>query len=97
MPVVWPGFSWHNTFGLKSLDGYRRVKGELLSEQFSQAKSAGSEMIYLASFDNLQEGTAILKCTNNPPSGKTGFVTYEGLPSEHYLQMAGQAGEMFKK
>jgi hypothetical protein len=35
-------------------------------------------------FDKVDEGTAIYKCTNDPPLGESKFVTYEGLPSDHY-------------
>ena len=48
-------------------------------------------------FDEVNEGTAIFKCTNNPPtSGGTKFLTYEGLPSDFYLKLAGQAGKLLR-
>ena len=42
-----------------------------------------------AMFDEMDEGTAIFKCTNDPPVGESRFLTLEGLPSDHYLWLAG--------
>jgi hypothetical protein len=51
-------------------------------------------MIYQAMFDEVNEGTAIFKCTNTPPVGASQFITYEGLPSDYYLWLVGQGREM---
>jgi hypothetical protein len=47
-------------------------------------------------FDEVDEGTAIFKCTNDPPVGESQFVTYEGLPSDFYLRLVGQAARMIR-
>jgi len=47
-------------------------------------------MICVAMFDEVDEATAIFKCTNNPPIGASEFLTYEGLPVDHYLWLTGQ-------
>jgi hypothetical protein len=47
-------------------------------------------------FDEVDEGTAIFKCTNNPPVGESTFITFEGLPSDHYLRLVGMAGRMIR-
>jgi hypothetical protein len=96
MPVVWPGFSWHNTFEARKLNQFKRLKGRLLWKQFVETKKAGATMLFLASFDNLNEGTAILKCTNTPPGAKGSFLTNDGLPSNYYLWLTGQGGKMLR-
>jgi hypothetical protein len=91
LPVVFPGFSWHNMKG-DPLDQIPRRKGDFLKAQFDAAISAGAEMIYVAMFDEVDEGTAIFKCTNDTPAaGESAFLTYEGLPSDHYLRLTGEA------
>ena len=53
-------------------------------------------MIYVAMFDEVDEGTAIFKCTNDPPVGPTKFVTYEDLRSDHYLWLTGQGARLMR-
>jgi hypothetical protein len=96
LPVVFPGFSWHNLNPKSPLDQIPRRKGQFLWTQFVQAKKAGATMAYVAMFDEVNEGTAIFKCTNDPPTGESQFLTYEGLPSDHYLWLTGTAGRMLR-
>jgi hypothetical protein len=95
LPVVFPGFSWYNMYG-RSFNLIPRLKGDFLWKQFLAAKSVGAKMVYVAMFDEVDEATAIYKCTNNPPVGQSKFITYEGLPSDHYLWLAGQGGKLIR-
>lgn len=96
LPVVFPGFSWHNMKGA-ALDQIPRQQGAFLWAQFAAAKRAGAQMIYVAMFDEVDEGTAIFKCTNDvPPPGGSAFVSYEGLPSDYYLRLTGNGGKMLR-
>ena len=54
-------------------------------------------MLYVAMFDEINEGTAIFKCTDDPPAGESPFMTMEGLPSDHYLWLTGQIGKLVRK
>jgi len=101
LPVVFPGFSWQNLMKTRGrqtkLDEIPRLKGQFLWSQAAAFKKVGADMLYVAMFDEIDEGTAIFKCTSDPPVGASRFVTYEGLPSDHYLWLAGQAGRLLNK
>ncbi len=86
LPVIFPGFSWHNLTGQKPASIPRR-KGEFYREQFAAFQKAGITAAYAAMFDEIDEGTAIFKCRNDPPVGTSSFLGYEGLPSDHYLRL----------
>ncbi|MCX6855893.1 MAG: glycoside hydrolase family 71/99-like protein [Verrucomicrobia bacterium] len=96
LPVVFPGFSWHNLKQDSPIGSIPRLKGEFLWSQFVAAKTAGAQMIYVAMFDEVDEGTAIFKCTNDIPVGTTQFLDYEGLPSDHYLWLTGQGSALLR-
>ena len=95
LPVIFPGFSWYNMYG-RSFNQIPRLKGDFLWKQFLAAKSVDAKMVYVAMFDEADEATAIYKCTNNPPVGQSKFLTYEGLPSDHYLWLVGQGGKLIR-
>lgn len=101
LPVIFPGFSWHNLKKNKGENGkinqIPRLGGKFLWAQAEAARAAGVESLYLAMFDEMDEGTAIFKCTNNPPIGESPFITYEGLPSDHYLWLTGQIGKRLRE
>ncbi|MCC7494851.1 MAG: hypothetical protein IT204_21020 [Fimbriimonadaceae bacterium] len=93
LPVVWPGFSWHNLKPESKLNAIPRLGGEFLWGQVLAAKTVGCDSLYVAMFDEVDEGTAIFKCVSDPPEG---FLGYEGLPSDHYLWLTGQAGRLLR-
>jgi hypothetical protein len=96
MPVVFPGFSWHNLKGAK-LASIPRLEGRFMWSQVVVNKKAGCDMLYIAMFDEVDEATAIFKCTNNPPtSGGSKFLTLDEFPSDFYLHLAGQAGKLLR-
>ncbi|MBI3962956.1 MAG: xylosidase/arabinosidase [Deinococcus sp.] len=101
MPVVFPGFSWHNLTG-GPLNQIPRNGGRFYWRQVYNALSAGAAMIYGAMFDEVDEGTAMYKLAPTPaelpaqgtflPLNIDGYV----LPSDWYLRLAGQAGKMLR-
>lgn len=98
MPVVFPGFSWSNQKRNPNIfDQIPRLKGDFLWRQFYNTISADVKTIYVAMFDEMDEGTCIFKVTNDPPTGKTKFLDNKDLPSDYYLWLTGQASKMLKK
>ena len=96
LPVAFPGFSWHNMKGAP-LNDIPRLQGRFFWSQITAAKRAGATMLYVAMFDEVDEGTAIFKVTNSPPVGEgIEFVTYEGMPSDTYLRLTGAAGRVIR-
>ncbi len=98
-PCVYPGFSWYNlSHGRDPLDAIPRLKGRFYWELMTTAIASGAKMIYVAMFDEIDEASAIFKCTSKPPTGQppAKFLTYEDLPSDHYLWLTGQAGRILR-
>ena len=96
LPVVFPGFSWHN---MKDgpLNQIPRLGGQFLWSQFCEARRANVSMVYVAMFDEVDEGTAIFKCANEVPAGnKSRFVTFEGLPNDFYLKLVGRGAKLIR-
>jgi len=96
LPVIYPGFGWTN---LKGKDAARatipRLGGEFFWRQFVTAANMGIEMAYVAMFDEVDEATAIFKVTNAPPT-QAPFATYDGLPSDWYLRLAGEGTKVIR-
>ena len=104
VPVITPGFSWRNlSLSKPNLARYTaygaipRLGGRFYWDQMANAILAGSEMIYVAMFDEIDEGTAIMKVSGNPPnSDKAHFVNNDGVPSDHYLWLTGLGAKMLR-
>ena len=92
-PVLFPGFRWSNltrTRGGTVSGGIPRLQGKFLSAQAASAIGAGAEMLYVAMFDEIDEGTAIFKVTDDSPLPEGSFLGYEGLSSDFYLRLVGR-------
>jgi hypothetical protein len=101
LPVIFPGFSWHN-LNAGPLNQIPRSGGRFWWRQLYNCKSTGCNMIYGAMFDEMDEGTAMLKMaptTAQLPAQGT-FVPLdidgEALPSDWYLRLAGEGGKMLR-
>jgi hypothetical protein len=101
LPVAYAGFSWYNLMKgrntVAKFDAIPRLKGEFLKAQLDGHIGYGATMIYQAMFDEIDEGTAIFKVSNTPPSTEaTPFLGYEGLPGDFYMKMVGDAAKRLK-
>lgn len=100
LPVIFPGFSWRNMMKGRRADAtlgqIPRRKGAFLWSQAVANRKIGANMTYVAMFDEIDEATAIFKCTNDPPVGASEFLTYEGVPSDHYLWLTGQVRRLVR-
>lgn len=96
MPVLFPGFSWHNMKKDAPQNMIPRLGGRFFWKQVKGAVDAGAESLYLAMFDEIDEGTAFFKCTNTPPVGESSFITYEGEAPDHYLWLAGETAKYLR-
>ncbi len=96
MPTAFPGFSWDNL--RRAQPGSTQIprrKGEFYWRQFAIFRALGIRTVFVGMFDEVDEGTAIYKVSNQPPVGKH-FVTYEGLPADWYLKLTGAATQMIR-
>ena len=101
MPVIFPGFSWHN-LNSGALNQIPRRGGAFYWRQAFNAVNAGSAMIYGAMFDEMDEGTAMFKLAPTagqlPAQGTFVPLDIDGgkLPSDWYLRLADAAGKMLR-
>ena len=105
LPVVHPGFSWHNLkypepSSTKNKDP--RMGGQFLWDEVHEVVSKNAKSVYIAMFDEIDEGTAMFKLAENdemiPREGYWLPLDEDGfdLPSDWYLRMAGLATEVVR-
>jgi hypothetical protein len=74
-----------------------RRTGNYLWEQFVAAQKTGViNSAFICMFDEINEGTQIMKTTNHPPV-QFPFLTFDGATSDYYLRLVGTASKMLKK
>jgi hypothetical protein len=96
IPVVYPGFSWDNLQRLApGTSLIPRRGGRFLWEQFVALSRLRADTVYVAMFDEVDEGTAVFKVTSFPPT-QGHFVGYDGLPSDWYLRLIGEAAQRLR-
>lgn len=96
LPVAFPGFSWHQLKGAE-LNAIPRLGGDFFWSQVYGASQTGCAMLYVAMFDEVDEGTAVFKFDSNPPISETEkFLTLEESAGDHYLRLVGEAAKGFR-
>lgn len=105
MPVIYSGHSWSNWYPGAENDknGIPRKAGEFLWEQFKGAKENGCDTLFIAMFDEYDEGTAIAKAASDSsmiPNQDTYMLTLSAdgtyLSSDYYLRLAGEIRSVFR-
>jgi len=101
MPVIFPGFSWHNLNRTAPENAIPRNGGEFFWEQAYNARAAGATMLKIAMFDEVNESTAMFKVASRrsdaPQQGFWLTLDADGreLPSDWYLRLAREITRMF--
>lgn len=96
LPVVYPGFGWDNLKRCQpGTTTFPRQGGEFYWRQWYEAAKLGCDMVYVAMFDEADEGTAIFKVTNQPPT-QAFFLHYEDKPTDWYLRLTGEGARMLR-
>jgi hypothetical protein len=100
LAVVFPGFSWQNLWRNRGetwpLNQVPRRGGRFLWHQGFNAVEAGATAIYVAMFDEVDEGTAIFKAAETqaavPAQGRFLSLDADGedVPSDWYLRVTGE-------
>ena len=99
-PNCWPGFSWNNLYGSVVGDAVDREGGNFLRQQIDSYLEAGAKSLYFAMFDEINEATALFKIAREVPAPRPGatFVPLgEGVPSDTYLTIMGDAARRLKE
>jgi hypothetical protein len=97
LPVVFPGFSWHNMNPTAPFNRIPRRGGRFYWRQVGRALQAGTTMLYGAMFDEVDEGTAMFKvaASRRAAPADVPLVTLdqdgEQLPTDWYLRLAREA------
>ena len=101
MPVVFPGFSWHNLKG-GAPNQIPRRGGAFYWRQVWNAVDAGATMLKTAMFDEVDEGTAMFKLAPTaatlPAGASLTPLDADGraLPSDFYLRVGGAATALLR-
>jgi hypothetical protein len=102
LPVVFPGFSAANLTSAGPINSIPRQGGRFLWAQVYNALDAGATMLFGATFDDLNEATALLPAAPSAQEAPAGgvFLTLDAdgeiLPPDWYLQLAGAGAEMLR-
>lgn len=100
-PVVFPGFAWSNWNG-GPRNEIPRLHGDFMWQQFVNLRQVGIANVFVAMFDEYDEGTAIAKAAETSAMIPTNqyFLTLDAdgvqVSSDFYLRLANDGGKMMK-
>ena len=97
IPVVYPGFSWYNLKNnAPGTTSISRRDGQFLWEQFYTLARLKVDRVYVAMFDEVDEGTAVFKLASS--SRVDGPVIHRdtAYPSDWYLRLVREGSRMIR-
>ena len=101
-PLIFPGFAWSQWKPGNTVNDYPRQEGRFAWEQFKSINNAGIKNLYLAMFDEYDEGTAWMKNATDFTEIPTNqyFLTASAdgywLSSDYQLRVAKQMSLVMK-
>ncbi len=100
-PLIYPGSSRGNIDSDPTMyDRRYREGGQFMWNQVGAAYNAGAKSLYIAMFDEIDEGTAIFKTLNFedvPLNGDGIFIGIENeLETDHYLWLTGEITKLMR-
>jgi len=106
MPVIWPGSSTHNEHPYDpryTLNQFIRDGGKFYWRQaFNTISAPGVKTLFVAMFDEVDEGTAMFKMVSKaeqlPVGAELVHLNIDGynLPSDWYLTLGGYTCKMLR-
>jgi len=108
MPVIFPGFSWYNLMheinqpNKGVLNRVPRNGGKFYLKQISELVALHVNMMYVAMFDEVNEGTAVFKVeTDKKKLPQGAHLVYPGLDGadlapDRFLKITGLAGKYLR-
>ena len=103
LPVIFPGYSFHNQNSSKPFNEIPRLGGNFLWTQAYNDISSGATQIFGAMFDEVNEGTAMFKVAPTNTTIPTSLTMvplnsdgYNNLPSDWYLKLDGSISQMLQ-
>ena len=93
-PMAFPGFSKVNMNN--DSQQIPRNGGSFFWSQLSGYIDKGAKRLYIATFDDMNDGTAIFKCATKAPEGVSYIESDEGLQNDFYLHWTGQAAKALR-
>ncbi|MGE0632474.1 MAG: xylosidase, partial [Pseudobdellovibrionaceae bacterium] len=94
VPVIFPGFSWYNLFNDQPKNQIPRQGGQFLWAQARAYNQLGMKSFYTAMFDEVNEGTSIMKTAATAQEAPKEFYSLTldadgtAYPNDWYLQVS---------
>ncbi|XP_055308923.1 uncharacterized protein LOC129572847 [Sitodiplosis mosellana] len=101
-PVIWPGFAWSNWNG-PPRNAIPRLNGTFMWRQFMNCQESNITSVFVAMFDEYDEGTAIAKAAEDASMIPTNqyFLPLNAdggnLSSDFYLRLVGDGMKLLRK